>query len=248
MTHRISLRLNRGVQINPEDDEQDGGTIYPPRRNTYLGPIAPDEKLSGTITIPEVEGQLWRDDWQGMRWEIIGPDYVPPPPPATSDGDRLKQAIEQAIAAGNSASLSFSQYGITVPNGWKLELTAPPPPSRPILDTITDAINTIDGLTVVDPGTPTVQIELPLVVVYYAGHDRPTGSELKERVMVDVLVDWAIAERVQHTLSETANSVIAVLEGLSTARLIQVDEFVALPVPSDPNAEALALQFIVQEA
>ena len=174
---------------------------------------------------------------------LIGPDYDEPA------GERLRQGIQAAIDKGQSTSISFADYNIRVPDGWKLELTAPPPPTPPaLLDVVTDAINSIDGLTVVDAGNPSVQIDLPMAVVYYAGHDRPTNSDLKERVMVDVLVDWAVEEGVQSRLSQTAKDVIATLEALPSLRLVEVSDFVAVAVPSDPNAEALALQFVVIEA
>ena len=247
MPERISVRLNRGVQIDPEDEEQDGGYIYPPRRNTYLGPIATTEKISGTINIPRVEGHPWRDEWQGMRYEIIGPDYVEPPPPATSDGDRLKQAIEAAIAAGNTVTLSFAEYGITVPNGWKLTVEAPQPEPLPdLMDRVKQALNDI-GLTVVDPANPQVQIELPMTVLYYLGHERPTGARMQQRIRVDVLAEFALNVDAEAEIAGLASIVVDALEAMPNARL-QSLEAGDYALPSDPNAIVIGFEAVVIEA
>ena len=166
-------------------------------------------------------------------------------PPIASDA--LVAAIEAGIAAGKKIDISLADYGIDGV-GWKLTLTPPPAAGRTALEIVADAIDMVDAIAVVDPGDTTPQLDLPVAVVQYDGHDRPTGSSMKQRVLVNVLGVFLPEADAHEFLADLARQLISVLEALPTFRLLEVSSPIELESVVDPAVTVLGFQLTLQEA
>lgn len=117
-----------------------------------------------------------------------------------------------------------------------------------LYDDVAAALAAIDGLAVVDPADPTQQIALPVAYLGYGGHERPTGADLKAKIVVAVVAAWAQNQGAHRYTAILADRITYALEAMDRARLLSSSGVVELATPADDEVVALGIELVVISA
>lgn len=113
-------------------------------------------------------------------------------------------------------------------------------------DEVAEAISPI--VTVVDWASPTQQVDLPVAYYSYAGHERPTSAGWKEKVAIAVIAAFAQEADSNSTVRNMAADLVAAIEAMPTARLLEIGARVELATPTSDKVVAYGLELVVIEA